>query len=831
MPRIRQAPGRVEFNYIPRPQFLPYHQRNERWSCVVAHRRAGKTVACVNDLVVRGLRGQKKHPQYGYVAPFRQQAKNIAWLYLKEATKGFATEVRESDLSVRLPNDALVSLYGADNPDALRGMYFDGVVVDEFGDCRPSLWQEVLLPALADRKGWASFIGTPKGKNQFYDTYELSKKDQKWLSMMLRADQTHIIDPEELDAMRAQMTEAQFEREMLCNFHASIEGTYYTEIVNRIEASGQITDAIAYDPKYRVNAVMDLGFSDSTAIWFWQEKPQGVHVLRCYASNGKPLVHYMDYMDELPYAYDTIYLPHDAAAKTLQTGRSTAEQFIDRFRDKARLDKVPMLSVQHGIEAARLMLPDCHFNATDCKDGLDGLRMYRRKYNELTKTFDDKPLHDWACLAPDTPITTPAGTTPIADLKVGDLIRVAGQDFPVSATFTREATTQTLHFADGTCVECTPEHRFFTTRGLLTADALRYGDCVLTGEALRPWLHHPKGIKEGFTESFRDGATVISPLVAGMWHTLTGRLAASIAMYGSSVIDRYRAVRMSWRYPATPTISPRKTGFFGPVTSSSRSTRTNGSYSTAGHSTKPVTARTTTTRTKADESSRSIGRYLNTILEACRRGATSITSMATRITTTRTTCRRYLAQSIGNCTVGRPRRLRLSLPLWTEPESLPGGGTGRRKVGDGTAPVQNGRGKSAQLLQRCVNSVIRTTRRTIRLGPNTVTLTVKPLLCVSAGTLRRVHDLTIDHHHAYEAAGCAVKNSDYADGFRYLALTCRPRSNRRRNQSPIVDHTGQPFQTQTLLRHNAFKLSSSLDEMHAEREAAMTRINTTNQRV
>lgn len=174
----RAVQGTVEFEYEPREAFIPFHQRKERFACIVAHRRGGKTVACVHELVIRALYSTKKNPQFGYVAPYRQQAKNIAWVYLKDAVRDIAVEIRESDLSARLPNGAKISLYGSDNPDALRGLYFDGIILDEFGDCRPQLWAEVILPTLADRKGFAVVIGTPKGRNQFYDFYELSKKNK-----------------------------------------------------------------------------------------------------------------------------------------------------------------------------------------------------------------------------------------------------------------------------------------------------------------------------------------------------------------------------------------------------------------------------------------------------------------------------------------------------------------------------------------------------------------------------------------------------------------------------------------------------------------------------
>ena len=385
----------IELDYTPRELFLPFHQRKERWGCIVAHRRAGKTVACINELVIRAIYSRMKNPQYGYVAPYRQQAKNIAWVYLKDAVNNFAIEVRESDLSVTLPNGAKITLYGSDNPDALRGLYFDGIIIDEFGDCRPQLWAEVILPTLADRKGWAVVIGTPKGRNQFYDFYELSKKDDRWFSLTIKADTSGLLDNEELEQLKAQMSEGQYDQEMLCSFTAALLGTYYATLIAQLESDNRVTTKAEHDPGFPVTVAMDIGYSDSTVLWFFQERPDGIAYIDVEEGHGKELQYYFDLLDHTPYSYDTIWLPHDARAKTLQTGKSTADQFIEKFRNTdISLDIVPQLSVQHGIEAVRLILPYAYFHPR-CELGIEALRTYRRKYNELQQRFEDKPLHSW----------------------------------------------------------------------------------------------------------------------------------------------------------------------------------------------------------------------------------------------------------------------------------------------------------------------------------------------------------------------------------------------------------------------------------------------------
>jgi phage terminase large subunit-like protein len=159
--------------YRTRPAFKAFHGRPQRWAIIVAHRRAGKTVAAVNDLIGRALDEKKPDGRYAYIAPLFNQAKDIAWSYLKSyASPVLAGAPNETELRVDLFTGALVRLYRADNPDRLRGLYLDGAVLDEFADMRPAVWHEVVRPALSDRRGFATFIGTPKGKNAFWDLWQ-----------------------------------------------------------------------------------------------------------------------------------------------------------------------------------------------------------------------------------------------------------------------------------------------------------------------------------------------------------------------------------------------------------------------------------------------------------------------------------------------------------------------------------------------------------------------------------------------------------------------------------------------------------------------------------
>jgi hypothetical protein len=354
----------------------------------------GKTVAAVNDLVLRALYNPRQHPRYAYIAPFYRQAKDVAWQYLKDSTQSFARRVRESDLRVELFNDAYVTLYGADNPDALRGLYLDGVVLDEYGDTKPSLWPEVVLPTLADRRGFAVFIGTAKGKNHFHATVVRARTSPHWFHRTFKASETHVLPPEELQELREQMSAAQYARELECDFDAAVPGTYYADLITDLERSQHIHPT-RYPPdlNYPVHVAADLGFSDSTAFWFWQVLPDGPRVIDYYENQSKPLAHYVTHLRAKPYRYDTLWLPHDARAHTLQTGRTTVEQLQ---QDNFNVRIAPNVRVQHGIDAGRYVLPRLTINSSACYSGIEALRAYRRRYDEKNKAYADTPLHDWS---------------------------------------------------------------------------------------------------------------------------------------------------------------------------------------------------------------------------------------------------------------------------------------------------------------------------------------------------------------------------------------------------------------------------------------------------
>ena len=219
---------KIKIPYTPRPVQKEIHEElnRRRFVVLVAHRRMGKTVLAVNQLIKRALTDRKERGVYGYVAPFRNQAKSIAWEYLKHYTAVLPTRgVNEQELIISLPGGSKIRIFGADNPDALRGHYFDGLILDEVAQMRREVWEEILQPALADRKGWAVFIGTPKGINLFHELYLQANRDEsgEWGALLYRVTDTNTLDQEEVNRLKAEMSDSAFRQEFLCDFSSSAD--------------------------------------------------------------------------------------------------------------------------------------------------------------------------------------------------------------------------------------------------------------------------------------------------------------------------------------------------------------------------------------------------------------------------------------------------------------------------------------------------------------------------------------------------------------------------------------------------------------------------------
>jgi len=389
----------IEIAYKPREQQLAIHELmdSKRFGVVVAHRRMGKTVSAINHLIKDALLNQKEAPRYAYIAPTYGQAKRVAWDYLVKYAEPLGGTSNISELRVDFWGRR-IQLFGSDNPETLRGQYFDGVILDEIGDQNPKIWTDIVRPALADRKGWCLFIGTPKGHNHFKELRDRAEKEDGWGLLEFKASETGVVDDVELKAAKNEMGEDKYRQEFECSFDAAVEGSYYGQILNELEDKKHMQE-IPREELSRTFTAWDLGMGDSTSIWVAQLVGTEVRLLDYYENHGVGLDHYVKWIKDNDYLKAEHILPHDVRVRELGTGKSRLEML-----EEAGLEvKIsPRMGLDDGIQAVRRLLPRCWFNVPKVQTGLNCLRNYRRDYDEKRKIFYERPLHDWSSHGSDS---------------------------------------------------------------------------------------------------------------------------------------------------------------------------------------------------------------------------------------------------------------------------------------------------------------------------------------------------------------------------------------------------------------------------------------------
>jgi hypothetical protein len=392
----------------------------KRFGFWVCHRRLGKTVALVNHLNRAAITFPRNDGRFAYMGPLRNQTKLMAWEYAKQFSKVAGARPNESELRLDYPNGSKLWLAGADNPDAIRGGYFDLAGLDEFGQMYRRMWGEIIRPALADREGSAIVSGTPKGKNAFFDLYEVVKDDPSWdvhrhpISetsaipglMAVTFDARHggqlPITREEWAGIRMEVdrgltTEAEYQQEFELAWEAAMRGSYFAEALRNAQAEGRI-GSVPYDPNMRVTTGWDLGMRDALVIWFAQALMGEVRIIDHMSFTGRGLTEVAKELHAKPYVYAEHLLPHDVEVREQGTGRSRREVLAGlgiNVRVMPRLSARQDFEEDERISAIRQFLPRCVFHAERCKEGLEGLQAYRRDENARGE-LQNRPCHDWA---------------------------------------------------------------------------------------------------------------------------------------------------------------------------------------------------------------------------------------------------------------------------------------------------------------------------------------------------------------------------------------------------------------------------------------------------
>lgn len=406
---------RLPHNWRPRPYQMPAWTSWEagcKRQLLVWHRRAGKDDVALH---MSAVAAHERPATYWHLLPEYKQGRKAIWNAVNPHTgkrridEAFPHELRantnDQEMFIRFKCGATWQVVGSDNYNSNVGSPPAGVTFSEWALSNPSAWA-YLAPILAENGGWATFITTPRGRNHVKSQLDLTKQDPKWFTQVLTVDDTAAISREIVEEQRREYRslygddagDALIEQEYWCNFDAPIVGAFYAKEIGALEREGRIR-RVDYDAAIPVSTAWDLGYSDDTVIWFFQVLHGEVRVIDYYASHGKDVPHYADVVKSKGYRYGVHWLPHDADPKTLAAnGRSIFQQLWD-LGVKGRI--TPHLSVQDGIQAARMTLRRCWFDEEKCKDGLESLRQYQREWDDDRKMFKDEPRHDWTSHAAD----------------------------------------------------------------------------------------------------------------------------------------------------------------------------------------------------------------------------------------------------------------------------------------------------------------------------------------------------------------------------------------------------------------------------------------------
>ncbi len=398
-------PYNFDFRPYQTPQFTASCEGINRFY-KVWHRRAGKDITDINFTIMKMM---ERVGNYWHMLPEYKQARKAIWRgktadgrsYIDHFPPELIKKKRDHEMEIELINGSIWQIVGSDNVDAVRGAGPVGVTFSEFAFTHPNAWPTV-EPILLENGGWAVFNTTPFGTNHAKELWDLAEKNPKWFTQLLtikdtcRADGNPIITEEMIEELRAMGTsEETIQREYYCGWEGSIEGAYYAQILSKMDDDGLLT-SVPYNPSFPVFVYMDIGKSDYTSIWFGQKVGLEYRFIDYYQASNEDPVDHARLLKDKGYNYSDIYLPHDAEQKRYGMSKTVTKQFRDLMpKERVHALKVPG-SIQADIFSVKSFLPRCVFDKAKCKDGLDALYSYAKKWSDVKNCFDDKPHHNWA---------------------------------------------------------------------------------------------------------------------------------------------------------------------------------------------------------------------------------------------------------------------------------------------------------------------------------------------------------------------------------------------------------------------------------------------------
>ena len=372
---------------------------------LIWHRRAGKDEL---NLRMHSVAAFNRVGTYWHMLPEYAQARKAIWDAVNPRTgkrrideafpAGIIASRRDTDMFIRFVNGSTWQVVGSDTYNSLVGTPPVGITASEWALADPRAWA-YLSPIVAENGGWASFITTPRGNNHAKTMYERFKADPRWFAQVLTVADTGAVSAEAIEDQRCEyeslfgqeMADMLVEQEFFCSFAGAMVGAYWGADVSRAERDGRVCE-VPVDSRYPVHTAWDLGAPANNPIWCFQVIGNRPHIVDFYRPKSEDIEDWCKWLADKGYKGND-YVPHDIFHGSWGVGR-TRIQMMQSFGRKPM--PVKKVSVAEGLTAGRETIKVASFDAERCRDGLDGLRSYRREWDDDLKRFRYIPVKDWA---------------------------------------------------------------------------------------------------------------------------------------------------------------------------------------------------------------------------------------------------------------------------------------------------------------------------------------------------------------------------------------------------------------------------------------------------
>ncbi len=609
-----------------------------------------------------------------------------------------------------------------------------------------------LNPDMDTDETWRRFIAAPSPDTW---TCEINWRDNPWFPAVLEQER---VKAQALDLVSYDHIWEGKPRRVA-------EGAIYRHEIDQLYTDKRVK-LVPYDPELPVHSIWDLGWNDAMTIILAQRGPREVRVIGYIEDSNRTLDWYVGQLERNPYRWGTDFLPHDGRTRNFQTGKSTEELLKDMGRT---VHVLPQTSIEEGIKAARLLFPKCYFDQDKTLRLVECLKRYRRDINQKTNE-PGAPLHDeysHGCLVGESLVITDRGDLPIRDVVVGDGVWTPAGFAKVLNSGPTKVATELIEIttADGGVLIATPEHKIFTTRGVITADALRYDDCVYNHRSypcLSSQSTESMGYRDALIEIFKANGTGTGQPEAFMPVKSAADSAYCTSRYTQPFMANQQDVGASVQLTEIARISTLITGF-----TSGLNAAVNILFKSLQACVSTGSVRATTKQINARKEA-----YTCTALYGCTTTAASLTGFMsttkteTRPTTPLKTWNYWMRQRIQNITEKITRGLAASETKGKsrKPVSLPSNGMQVKKAESGIPSMASSHGKTANGMPLIASSAGKNFPRHIQREPSSAT-PIAELRRYAPNSETLVYDLTVEKHHCYFANGVLVSN---CDAFRYL---------------------------------------------------------------